>query len=170
MTTLMSPGLRRRAPRRSHSLCCAARRNTRAKKGGGETGRKRKCEFWPEFPFFFSSARSLAIGTNGPHQNPLEENAMRSLFLQASREARRHAAGKFSKSSVPGAVGVQSRSFAAAPVKANAATPKQREVSKRRKSQGGGRRRRRRDRLAIPMPSSPCASDFDAPVPVPRER
>lgn len=58
------------------------------------------------------------------------------LLLQASREARRRVTGELSRVSRPAAVDAQRRSFAAAPVKADAATPKQREV--RKKSRGGG--------------------------------
>ena len=50
------------------------------------------------------------------------------LLLQASREARRRVTGELSKVSRPATVDAQRRSFAAAPVKADAATPKQREV------------------------------------------
>ena len=50
------------------------------------------------------------------------------LLLQASREARRRVTGELSKVSKAAAIDSQRRSFAAAPVKANAATPKQREV------------------------------------------
>lgn len=49
------------------------------------------------------------------------------LLLQASREARRRVNGELSRVSRPAAVDAQRRSFAAAPVKADAATPKQRE-------------------------------------------
>lgn len=67
------------------------------------------------------------------------------LLLQASREARRHITGTLSKpSSVAAAVGTQARSFAAAPVKADAATPKQREVRRTREE----RRREQNERRA----------------------
>ena len=49
---------------------------------------------------------------------------MRALLQACSREARRRVSGELSKSSA------QRRAFAAAPVKADAATPKQREVRK----------------------------------------
>jgi|APCry1669189241_1035207.scaffolds.fasta_scaffold489769_1 hypothetical protein len=63
---------------------------------------------------------------------------MRALLLQASREARRRTAGELSKGSRPAAVDAQRRSFAAAPVKADAATPKQREVRGEKESSRGG--------------------------------
>ena len=63
---------------------------------------------------------------------------MRALLLQASREARRRTAGELSKGSRPAAVDAQRRSFAAAPVKADAATPKQREVRGEKVSSRGG--------------------------------
>ena len=61
------------------------------------------------------------------------------LLLQAAREARRRVTGELSRVSRPAVVDAQQcRSFAAAPVKADAATPKQREVRGGvEKSQGG---------------------------------
>lgn len=94
---------------------------------------------------------------------------MRALLLQASREARRRAVGELSKGSGPAAAGIQARSFAAAPVKADAATPKQREVSKKN-SQGGGTTKTTSSRSAsnsdaVERLAQPCAFVFDAPVP-----
>ena len=69
-----------------------------------------------------------------------KKTAMRAqLLLQAAREARRRVTGELSRVSRPAVVDAQQcRSFAAAPVKADAATPKQREVRGGvEKSQGG---------------------------------